>query len=178
MEWRASTCTRSVTWTVKSFCPVLRHLAVNRTLPVLAPPSQQFVAASWLPLPAIDWHFLVFSAYSGWSNWSLESPRFVGRHQQVSHHQRPHFMLAPHTFVKRGSDLSPESLRKRRSQFFFHGFLLHRSLRFSPNFLLLCLSGPKPSLPECILSGSPVRSWDGHPGRVSKAASLKLSSYY
>lgn len=73
--------------------------------------------------------------------------------------------------VKRGSDLSPESLRKRRSADYFMLFC-YITLKFSPNFLpfgpplkgivnQMCVSAP--TFPEFVpfcLSGLLVESWE------------------
>lgn len=75
---------RGRTQTVQSFCAVLLKLLAVGQEPghylVLAPPSRHFVAASWLPLPAIDWHFLVFSPRSDWSDCSLWTLRRSSAH--------------------------------------------------------------------------------------------------
>lgn len=124
-------------------------------------------------MPAIDWHFLVFSAYSGWSGCSLEAPRCVGRHQQVSHHRRPPVLSAPPLLAERGSGLSPESLRNRPSVSLFQWFSF--ALRFSPNFLLfpsaagmrLSIRSNLPRKHSCL---SLAALWD--PGRSSCSSQI------
>lgn len=141
------------------------------------------IASDWLTLPcflSLQWLKRVFSGLSA-----------VCLHTSAGEPRAAASNSAHHTFVKLGSDLSPESLRKRRSKVYFTLFC-YITLRFSPNFLpfVLPLKGIvnqmcvwAPSFPEFIpfcLFGIPVRSWDSPPGRVNKAArgSLKLPSYY